>query len=155
MTWLRRDPNAPPKWQGEMPVTSRYTFGVAGERFFRTIQKEGRILGTFCPLCDHTYVPATAFCERCLSELEEYIDVGTVGEVHTYTALYTDFDGSQRESPHLIAFVRLGDGGLVHYLGDITPDEVKMGMSVEAVFKPTAERKGSILDISHFRPVDV
>ena len=44
------------------------------------------------------------------------------------------------------------DGGLVHYLGGVKPEEVYIGMSVEAVFKPKKQRKGSILDIKYFRP---
>jgi hypothetical protein len=153
MSLLERDPNAPAVWRDEMPVTSRYTVGLAGERFFRAIKDEGRILGTRCPRCDRTYVPAVQFCERCLGELEEWVDVGTVGEVHTYTLLYENLDGSRRDEPELVAFVRLGDGGLVHRLGEVAPEEVHIGMQVEAVFKPQAEREGSILDILYFRPV--
>jgi uncharacterized OB-fold protein len=33
-------------------------------------------------------------------------------------------------------------GGLVHKLGEVKPSEVRIGMAVEAVFKPQAERKG-------------
>jgi len=153
MTLLERDPNAPLVWRDEMPVTNRYTTGLAGERFFRALKDEGRILGTRCTRCDRTYVPAVQFCERCMGELEEWVDVGTVGEVHTYTLLYENLDGSRRDEPELVAFVRLGDGGLVHRLGEVAPDEVYIGMQVEAVFKPQAEREGSILDIEHFRPV--
>jgi uncharacterized OB-fold protein len=154
MTLLERDPNAPSAWMGEMPVTSRYTFGLAGERFFRTIKEEGRILGTRCHRCEHIYVPATIFCERCLGELDEWVDVGIDGEVHTYTLLYENPDGTRQDRPELVAFVRLGDGGLVHRLGEVEPEAVFIGLPVQAVFKPASERKGSILDIVHFRPLD-
>jgi uncharacterized OB-fold protein len=135
-----------------LPVSSRYTFGLAGERFFRAIKDEGRIYGTYCSHCDHTYVPATAFCERCLNELTDWVDVGTQGEVHSFTLLFEDYDGSPLASPELVAFVSLGDGGLVHRLGEVDPQEVYIGMPVEAVFKPAGERSGSILDIVYFKP---
>jgi hypothetical protein len=155
MTLLERHPNAPAAWRGDLPVTSRYTYGLAGERFFRAIKDEGRILGAHCPDCDLTYVPATAFCERCLGALDEWVDVGTVGAVYTFTLLYENYDGTRRSTPEIVAFVRLGDGGLVHRLGEIDLDEdaLSIGMEVEAVFKPQAERQGSILDILYFRPV--
>lgn len=153
MTLLERDPKSPQAWLGNLPVTSRYTFGLAGERFFRAIKDEGRILGTRCPQCERTYVPATIFCERCLGELDEWVDVGTTGEVHTVTFLYENYDGSSRETPELIAFVRLGDGGLVHRLGEVNLEDVEIGMRVEAIFRPAKEREGSILDIAYFRPV--
>ncbi len=152
MTISERNPHVPPAWQDNMPVTSRYTVGLAGERFFRAIKDEGRILGTHCSKCERTYVPAAAFCERCMNELVEWVDVGTIGEIHTYTLLYENYDGSPRENPEVVAFIRLGDGGLIHRLDEIDPDSVFIGMPVEAVFKPSGEREGSILDIAHFKP---
>jgi uncharacterized OB-fold protein len=141
-------------WQGDLPVTSRYTFGLAGERFYRAIKNEGKIYGTRCTKCERTYVPASLFCERCLNELDTWIDVGLSGEVHTYTLLYEDLDGKRLKNPEIIAFIRFGDGGLIHRLGEIDQDKVKIGMLVEAIFKTKEERVGSIQDISHFRPLD-
>jgi len=57
MTLIERNPDAPDAWQGNLPVTNRYTFGIAGERFFRAIKDEAKIMGTYCPHCKHTYVP--------------------------------------------------------------------------------------------------
>jgi uncharacterized OB-fold protein len=152
MTLLHRDPKAPVAWQGELPVTNRYTYGLAGEKFFRAIKDEGHIMGTYCPNCDHTYVPAAAFCERCLGKLDKWVDVGTTGDVITYTFLNVSIDGSSLEKPEIIAFIRFGDGGLIHRLGEIEPDQVEIGLTVEAVFKPKSKRIGSILDIKYFKP---
>lgn len=154
MTLLERDPNAPAAWRGNLPVTSRYTFGLAGERFFRAIKDEGRILGTYCPTCDHTYVPAAIFCERCMGELTEWQEIGLIGGVHTFTILFEDLDGKPLAEPEIVAFIRLGDGGLIHRLGEVEPEDLFIGMPVEPVFKPAAEREGSILDILYFRPAD-
>jgi len=153
MTLLHRDPNAPAAWVDNLPVENRYTYGLAGEKFFRAIKDNGQILGTHCPNCDQTYVPATVFCERCLAQLDEWVDVGTTGEVVTYTFLHVNLDGSPRQDPEIIAFVRFADGGLVHRLGEVDPEKAEFGMMVQAVFKPAAERVGSILDIDHFKPV--
>ena len=142
-------------WPGEIPITSRYTAGIAGERFFREIKDNGRILGTRCDNCDLSYVPATMFCERCFAELDEWIEVPSRGEVFTYTVLYRDLDDQPLDSPVILAYVKLAgaDGGLVHYIGETEKNLVHIGMEVEAVFKPVAERAGSILDIAYFRPV--
>jgi uncharacterized OB-fold protein len=152
MTLLESDPKSPTSWFGNFPVTNRYTYGLAGERFFRTIKEEGRILGTHCQNCDRTYVPAASFCERCLGELDEWVDVGTIGIVHTFTLLYENYDGSPRENPEIIAMIKLGDGGLIQRLGEVDLQDVSIGMKVAAVFKPPAERQGSILDILYFCP---
>ena len=154
MTLLERSSNAPQSWKGSLPVTNRYTFGVAGERFFRAIKDEGRIMGTRCPHCEKIYVPGVLFCEQCLGELDEWIDMGTIGEVHTFTIVHVNEDGSPLESPEIVAFVKFGDGGLIHRLAEIEIESVTIGMKVEAVFTELTERRGSILDIRYFRPLN-
>jgi uncharacterized OB-fold protein len=142
-------------WRGDIPITSRYTAGIAGEKFFREIKDNARILGSRCEACGLTYVPATMFCERCFAELDEWVEVASRGAVFTYTVLYRDLDENPLDPPAILAYVKLegSDGGLVHYLGEIDPETVFIGMEVEAVFKDAVEREGSILDIVHFRPV--
>ena len=58
------------------------------------------------------------------------------------------------EEPELPAVISIdgSDGGLLHKLGEVAPDVVRIGMAVEAVWRPEAERTGSILDIAYFRP---
>jgi uncharacterized OB-fold protein len=143
-------------WRGDIPIASRYTAGIAGERFFRAIKEEGRFLATRCEACDLIYVPATMFCERCFTELDEWIEVPNRGTVFTYTVLYRDLDEKPLDPPAILAYVKLdgSDGGLVHYIGEIEKDLVYIGMEVEAVFKDVAEREGSILDVRYFRPVE-
>ena len=152
MTLLEYDKNAPKAWYGNLPVTSRYTFGIAGEKFFRMIKDEGKIMGTRCQKCERLYVPASLFCERCLGKLKEWVDVGIVGEVKTFTLLYKNYDGSSREIPEVIAFIGFGDGGIIHRLGSVDFSEISIGMKVQAVFKPEEDREGSILDIVYFKP---
>jgi hypothetical protein len=153
MTLLERDKNAPVAWHGSLPVPSRYTYGLAGERFFRALKDDGKIMGSYCPDCDHTYVPATVFCERCLGELTDWRDMGLVGELHTFTVMFVSYDGAPLEKPEPVGLISFGDGGLVHRL-DADPDELYIGMSMQAVLKPSAEREGSILDIEGFGPVE-
>jgi uncharacterized OB-fold protein len=153
MSLLKKDPNAPQAWFDILPVPSRYSAGIAGERFFRSIKDEGVILGSYCERCSTSYVPARQYCERCLDELDDWRDIGTRGEVHTFTLLFENLDGTPREEPEVIAFIKMEDGGLIHRLDQIDLDQLEIGLPVEAVFKPQAEREGSILDIDYFRPV--
>lgn len=143
-------------WEGDLPITSRYTAGIAGERFFREIKDSARIMGTRCPTCDLIYVPATMFCERCFAELDEWVEVPGRGEVFTFTVLYRDLDEQPLDPPALLAYVKLkgANGGLVHYLGEIEPEDVYVGLEVVAAFKDVADRRGSILDVEYFRPAE-
>jgi uncharacterized OB-fold protein len=143
-------------WEGDLPISSRYTAGIAGERFFREIKDNARIMGARCQACDLTYVPATLFCERCFAELDEWVEVPGRGEVFTYTVLHRDLDEKVLDPPALLAYVKLEgtNGGLVHFLGEIEPEQVHIGLEVEAIFKDVPEREGSILDVRYFRPVN-
>ena len=142
--------------RGEMPITSRYTAGIAGETFFREIKDNARIVGTRCTECGLVYVPAAIFCERCFAQLDEWVPVSNQGTVFTYTVLYRDLDNQPLDPPAILAYVKLegSTGGLVHYLAEIDPEDLYIGLEVEPVFKDAAEREGSILDIEYFRPVE-
>lgn len=153
MTLLESHPNGMSAWQGELPITNRYTFGLAGEKFFRAIKDQGKLLGTHCPHCQRTYVPASSFCERCFRELDNWIDLEPIGEVESYTILSIDEVGAPVPEPMIIAFIRIKDGGIIHKLAEVEVEDIFFGMPVEAVFKPKKERQGSILDILHFKPV--
>ncbi|HEX78513.1 MAG TPA: Zn-ribbon domain-containing OB-fold protein [Dehalococcoidia bacterium] len=139
---------------GEIPVYGQYTFGIAGERFFREIKDNGRIMGLRCERCNLTYVPPRIYCERCFNELQAWIEVGGRGKVHTYTIAHFDLDGARLPEPIIVAMVQIDGvcGGIVHRLGEVRLEETRIGMPVEAVFKPKAQRTGSILDIEYFKP---
>ncbi len=140
--------------RNELPLWYLYTAGIAGERFFREIKDNGKLFATKCPKCNLVYLPPSLFCERCFSQMEDWLAVKNQGTVHTYTISYIDLDGAKLDKPVILAFVQFDGihGGLVHFLDEIKPEKVKIGIPVEAVFKPKAERTGSILDIKYFKP---
>lgn len=139
-------------WRGTIRLEGVYTAGVAGERWLRGLQ-EGKIYGTRCPRCRYTYVPARRFCERCLGELgdDAWIEVGPQGTLVSWTRVHVAPDGAPMASPRIIGLIRLdgADALLVHDL--IGDREWESGMRVEAVFRPPAERMGSIRDLLGFR----
>lgn len=143
----------PSQWQGELPVTNRYTAGIALEKFFLALKDEGTFLGAHCPACSKTYVPLTLFCPQCLAELHEIVNVGLQGEIYTYTILYKNLDGSSMETPQIVAFIKIADGGIIHRIEGIAPDQVTIGTLVAADLRPKEERSGSIFDIRAFKPL--
>lgn len=140
-------------WTGEIPLEYIYTYGRAGEAYFRNLMNNGTFLGARCEKCGITYVPPRTYCEKCFDRLEDsYIKVGTTGTVLTFTVLHKNLDGSNKKDPVIIAMIKLDntEGGVVHYLDKIKPEEVSIGMKVRAVLKPKNKRKGCITDIKHF-----
>lgn len=145
--------NPPTQWLGDLPVTSRYTYGLALEKFFLALKEEGKILGSRCFHCRKTYVPLTQYCPKCLAELTEVIDVGLQGELYSYTVLYKNLDGTRRESPEIIGYIKIADGGLIHRIEGVPIETLHIGTLVAAQLKPKEERIGSILDIRSFIPL--
>ncbi|MCK4439984.1 Zn-ribbon domain-containing OB-fold protein [Candidatus Bathyarchaeota archaeon] len=143
-------------WLGDMEADYIYTLGIAGEHFFKEIKENGRIMGAKCPRCNVVIVPPRMYCEKCFAKLEEWVDVGTKGTIHTFTVATIDVDGKKLKEPVIFALIKFerACGGLIHKIGETKTKEVKIGMNVEAVFKPSFERKASINDIKYFKPTE-
>ncbi|MEM3731691.1 MAG: Zn-ribbon domain-containing OB-fold protein [Candidatus Bathyarchaeia archaeon] len=139
-------------WMGHMETDYFYTLGIAGERFFKEIKENGRIMGAKCPKCGVIFVPPKMYCEKCFEKLDEWVDVGKKGEIYTYTIAAVDIEGKKLEKPQIYALIKFEGthGGLIHRIGET--EKVYMGMKVEAVLKPKSERKASINDIAYFKP---
>lgn len=150
------DPRKIRHWIGDMETDYVYTLGLAGEKFLWEIKENARIMGAKCKKCGLIYVPSRLFCERCFEKLTEWIEMEKVGTVHTYTIARVDVDNSRLKKPTIWAMIKIdgAHGGFVHKLDELKPEDVKIGMRVEAVFKDKEERKGSILDIKYFRPIE-
>jgi uncharacterized OB-fold protein len=143
--------------RGDLPVYHRYTAGVAGEKFLRALKDEGKLYGTKCPKCGYVYVPARLYCERDAAHLDDstWVPVGPESELVSFSAVYVDLDGKQLETPQWVGLVRLtgASGVTLHYLGDVKPNALRVGMKVHAVLKAAKDRVGSIKDIAYFKPV--
>ena len=142
-------------WFGHMEPDYAYTLGIAGERFFKELKENGRIMGSKCRKCGKIYVPPKLYCEECFEKIEEWVYVGTKGKIYTYTVVYLDEHGKKLEKPTIYALIKFNGayGGLIHKIGEVKPEEVKIGILVEAVFKPQTEREGTINDIKYFKPI--
>jgi hypothetical protein len=141
-------------WQDSLRITNLYTAGIAGEKFFSAIKERGEFVGSKCNKCGITYLPPRIFCEKCFSELTEYVKVGNEGEVVSYTIGYQDSQGRLLKKPIVIGAIRL-DGVstvFIHFL-KINPKSVHIGMRVKAVFVGKKSRKGSILDVFGFTEI--
>jgi len=129
--------------------------GVAMGRFLAGL-KEGKILGVRCNKCQRVVTPPRVFCEECYSPIEEWLELKDSGVVDSFSICYVRWDASRIKEPEIPAII-LFDGadraGIMHKLGEVDPKDVKIGMRVQAVWKPAKERTGSILDIKYFKPV--
>lgn len=130
-----------------------YTAGVTRSKFLTELRDNRKIVGTKCPNCDMVWVPARSTCMKCFTSLKDFVEVDNTGRVTTYTIINVSQTIYPNTPPFVIGIVQLdgADTGLVHFIGEVNPKDMKIGMKVEAVFKEN--RIGSILDIQYFKPV--
>ena len=147
--------NVEPLAATERPRIWRYTHsaGPVRSKFLLELRDNKKIMGTRCPVCNQVYVPARPTCVKCLSNLEEWVEVSDKGTLITYTVVYQPEMSYPVEPPFAYGVIQLdgADTGLVHMLGEIDFENIRVGMRVQAVFNE--ERKGDIRDIKYFKPL--
>jgi len=136
--------------EGTLPVAFRYTPGLGNGAFFAALRDDGILLGSRCPSCEVTYLPARVFCERCLGELEPDTPCGPHGSLESFTTLHVDVDDRPLSHPERYGLVRLdgADTVLLHRLLPSDGWEPAIGDRVAPVLR--AVRDGMITDIEGF-----
>jgi uncharacterized protein len=137
------------------PVELDYLYAASPEEsaFYRGLA-EGRIVGQRCPACHKVYVPPRSACPVDGVATTDEVELGHTGTVTTFCIVNVPFLGQKITPPYVSAYVLLdgADIAFLHLILDIPAEEVRMGMRVEAVWKPREEWGTTIENISHFRP---
>jgi len=139
-------------YDGQIQINYRWSVGQAGERFFTELRDHKRIMGARCRKCSRIMVPPRIFCEECFVQDMEWVEVEPKGTLVTFGDSYFSTDGKRLKDPWMLGIVRFNgsDGGLIHFIGEARPEDLKIGMPMEVVFND--KREGNIFDIKYFRP---
>lgn len=129
-----------------------YDVGPTNGRFFAALRDHGKIMATRCTHCDHVYLPPRISCHECFAELHDWVEVSDIGTLVSFTIVREPGMLQPIARPYVVGLVKLdgADTSLVHYLGEVDPEAVKIGMRVRAVL--AEERAGNIWDIRYFKP---
>ena len=146
VTQTRFRPNAKYAWSA----------GEAMSRFLAELQ-DGRLIARTCRSCKRTLFPPRMFCEECFRPTDAWAYIQDTGTIETFSVSYLDTDAKRIPDPILVGVISL-DGaspkmGMMHFFGEMTKEEIRIGMHVKAVWRPWEERRGSVLDIRYFRPL--
>ncbi|HKC27231.1 MAG TPA: OB-fold domain-containing protein [Jatrophihabitans sp.] len=116
--------------------------------------KEGRLLGQRCPKCGKVYIPPRGACPVDGVPTEEEVELPDRGVVTTFCVVNVPFLGQRIQPPYVAAYVLLdgADIAFLHLILDCPAEDVRMGMRVEAVWKPRDEWEHGLQNITHFRP---
>lgn len=139
--------------EGKMALPYTYFAGRVGSKFITTLRDQKKIMGVKCPTCNKVYLPPRQVCEKDFTDIRDnWVEVKNSGVVTNFTVVRYDDKHLPRKAPFTLALIKLdgADTPFMHILEGIKPEEVKIGMKVEAEF--AAQTTNTILDIDHFKP---
>jgi hypothetical protein len=139
--------------EGKIKIPYSWPAGKLGSHFLAALRDRSQILGLRCPSCKKVLVPPTR-CLSCDRVGTEWVQVGPQGVLETWTVVRTPVSSIQvLPAPYAVGVIRLdgADTGLVHIVGGVDFNKLRIGIRVEPVF--SQNRSGHILDIRYFRPI--
>lgn len=104
--------------------------------FFWTSGRDGRLRFARCGACDYYVHPPAPICPQCLGHDVAPAAVSGRGTVFSFTVNHQPWDGSPE--PYVIGLVQLEeqeDLRLTTNIVGCSPEDVRIGMSVRAVFE--------------------
>ena len=143
----------PMVYKSRISVPYHWWAGETASRFFIALRDEQKILGTKCAKCRKVFLPPRKVCPDCFTVNKQWVEVSPVGTVKAFTVARRQLAALPEKAPVIFALIKLkgGNTSILHILGEVKPQDVKVGMKVQAKF--AAKRKGAIFDIEYFRPV--
>ncbi|HEX2176029.1 MAG TPA: Zn-ribbon domain-containing OB-fold protein [Nocardioidaceae bacterium] len=137
------------------PVHLSYLHAAGAEEssYLRALQR-GRLVGQRCPVCGKVYVPPRGSCPVDGVPTTDEVELPDHGIVTTFCIVNVPFMGQKITPPYVSAYVLLdgADIAFLHLILGCPVDEVRMGMRVQAVWKPREEWGPSLENVDHFRP---
>jgi uncharacterized OB-fold protein len=147
-------PKEPIKYvEGKVTLPYHYVAGDARARYLHAL-KDKRILGSRCEKTGRVFVPPLVASPESFAPCEEIVELGGRGIITTFCIVNIPVVGRAVELPYVAASVALdgADISIFALIQECRPEDVRMGMRVEAVWKPDGERHGDHEDIQYFRP---
>ncbi|CAN3130959.1 Zn-ribbon domain-containing OB-fold protein [Mycobacterium sp. smrl_JER01] len=154
--------DVPPAPEGLDPVTMivvptsieiQHTASLPESTFLRALE-QGKLLGARTGDDGKVYFPPKEANPATGLELDNYVELPDKGTVTTFAIINIPFAGQRIKPPYVAAYVLLdgADIPFLHLVTEIDPAEVRMGMRVQAVWKPKEEWGLGIDNIDYFRP---
>jgi uncharacterized OB-fold protein len=139
-------------------IEIQHTASLPESTFLRGLE-EGKLLGARTRhgrggQPGKVYFPAREADPATGMQLDEFLELPDKGTVTTFAIINIPFAGQRIKPPYVAAYVLLdgSDIPFLHLVTEIDASEVRMGMRVQAVWKPREEWGLGIDNISHFRP---
>jgi uncharacterized OB-fold protein len=134
-------------------IEIQHTASLPESTFLRALE-EGKLLGARSGKGGKVYFPAREADPATGRPLDQFVELPDKGTVTTFAIINIPFAGQRIKPPYVAAYVLLdgADIPFLHLVTEIEASEVRMGMRVQAVWKPREEWGLGIDNIDYFRP---
>lgn len=134
-------------------MTIQHTASHEESAYLRAIA-EGKLLGARTGEKGKVYFPPHGADPATGQPTTEFVELPDKGTVTTFAIINIPFQGQRIKPPYVAAYVLLdgADIPFLHLVADVDAHEVRMGMRVEAVWKPREQWGFGIDNIEYFRP---
>ena len=134
-------------------IEIQHTASAQESAYLRAL-REGKLLAARTGAAGKVYFPAREADPATGQALDNFVELADKGTVTTFAIINIPFPGQRIKPPYVAAYVLLdgADIPFLHLIQEIDAAEVRMGMRVEAVWKPESERDFGIDNIEYFRP---
>jgi uncharacterized OB-fold protein len=161
--WTQPAPSVPvdlgddPVQRQVVPASMRYDYspGLATSRFLRGLA-EKRIIGERCPVTGDVYVPPRGVSPVSGLRTTDQVEVGPNATITSFCVVHIGFGVNAPPTPFVSALF-LPDGAAVSLygtMGEVSHDQVRIGMRVEPVWVDDADLTTSMENIRYWRPID-
>jgi uncharacterized OB-fold protein len=134
-------------------IEIQHTASLPESTFLRALE-EGKLVGSRTGSDGKVYFPAREADPGTGLATTEFVELPDKGTVTTFAIINIPFAGQKIKPPYVAAYVLLdgADIPFLHLILEIDAADVRMGMRVEAVWKPREEWGLGIDNIDYFRP---
>ena len=151
---MSEPPETPVKYvETTLRLPYRYFAGDYRAAYLRAL-KERKILGARCSKTGKGLGPPVIASPESFAPTDELVELADRGVVTTFCVVNIPVIGREIELPYVSAHIALdgADVSINSLIQECKAEDVRMGMRVEAVWKPDGERRGDHEDILYFRP---
>ena len=135
-------------------ISIQHTASAPESAYLRAIQ-QGVLLGARSGDGGKIYFPPREADPATGKALDQFVELPDTGTVTTFAIINIPFAGQRIKPPYVAAYILLdgADIPFLHVVTEIDAADVRMGMRVQAVWKPREEWGLGIDNIEHFRPL--
>ncbi|KAF0964594.1 Zn-ribbon domain-containing OB-fold protein [Rhodococcus sp. T7] len=149
------DSESEPVTMVTMPIDLDYLHSASAEEsFYLRGLKEGKLIGGRSGPGGKVYIPPRSANPTDGVPTKEQVELPDRGIVTTFCIVNVPFLGQRITPPYVAAYVLLdgADIAFLHLILDCDAADVRMGMRVEAKWKPREEWDYTLENIEYFRP---